>query len=303
LVGRTGLEASYGHQRGLDMIPILMEKKYRPDGWVGLLLGTRLWYDFHGCENEDDIAFEKRVDGLVREIADRGKAGARVSEGVPPAPAPAPAPTPALAASTAALAPAPSAQHQPTAPAQSSPMLQVMAPAQPQQPVGSNLSMVEVSQFVTEQLKQHWVEQRQHDEKMQGIFESKLAEQKDEMKQQMQQQRADIESKLEAKMPRAAISDEQLTTLQARIEALLASRLLEDADAFVLQDLCADYIEEKASSGLSADGVGMLTREMIYGSSGDACVAAMQVHKLMSLSESMPSDVAFARQARRKFSA
>ena len=37
-------EANYGHQQELDMIPLMMQKDYSPKGWLGLILGTRLWY-------------------------------------------------------------------------------------------------------------------------------------------------------------------------------------------------------------------------------------------------------------------
>ena len=36
------LEASYGHQQEVSMIPLMMERGYRPTGWLGLLLGTRV---------------------------------------------------------------------------------------------------------------------------------------------------------------------------------------------------------------------------------------------------------------------
>ena len=36
------LELQYGHQQDVAMIPLMMEKGYRPNGWLGLLLGTRL---------------------------------------------------------------------------------------------------------------------------------------------------------------------------------------------------------------------------------------------------------------------
>ena len=36
-------EANYGHQQELDMIPLMMQKDYSPKGWLGLILGTRMW--------------------------------------------------------------------------------------------------------------------------------------------------------------------------------------------------------------------------------------------------------------------
>ena len=64
---------------------------------VGLIMGTRLWYAMWDVEKDDDAAFERRVDSLVREIGERGKVLA--PEAVPPLretvrPAPEPAPEP-----------------------------------------------------------------------------------------------------------------------------------------------------------------------------------------------------------------
>ena len=92
------------------MIPLMVQEGYKAKGWLGLFLGTRMWYPFYGCEDDDDAAFEGRVDPVAREIGDRGRASAAsVPEGVPPsaartprqssprarAPAPEPAPAPA----------------------------------------------------------------------------------------------------------------------------------------------------------------------------------------------------------------
>ena len=96
----------------VDMIPLMMQKGYKAKGWLGLILGTRLYYTFHGAEVDDDAAFEKRMDALCREIG--GRAMLRLPEAVPP-PASrtqasvrsrAPAPAPARAAAPAP-APAP----------------------------------------------------------------------------------------------------------------------------------------------------------------------------------------------------
>ena len=43
----TTQEANYGHQQELDMIPLMIQKDYSPKGWLGLILGTRLWYAMH----------------------------------------------------------------------------------------------------------------------------------------------------------------------------------------------------------------------------------------------------------------
>ena len=86
-------------------------------GWLGLILGTRLWYAFWDADGDDGAAFERRVDAVCREIGHRGKADAappqqgwaKVSAVVTPAPAPAPAPEPAPVPAHS-LAPRPAAR-------------------------------------------------------------------------------------------------------------------------------------------------------------------------------------------------
>ena len=42
------MEAQYALQRGVKMVPCMMEEGYQPDGWLGMILGTKLWYGFYG---------------------------------------------------------------------------------------------------------------------------------------------------------------------------------------------------------------------------------------------------------------
>ena len=37
------LEASYAIQQELDMIPLMMEQGFKAKGWLGLILGTRMY--------------------------------------------------------------------------------------------------------------------------------------------------------------------------------------------------------------------------------------------------------------------
>jgi hypothetical protein len=170
---------------------------------VGLMLGTRLWYAMWDAENDDDAAFERRVDSVVREIGERGKLIA--PESVPPVceTAPTPAPAPELAPAPE-VAPGPTPTRAP-APAMSSTTGPAIAPSPSptsalvsqqsgtvaitpnvvssveQQPMavhqfsssanfaasGTGASLMEVSAFMTEQLqgfRQMWVvEQRAQD--------------------------------------------------------------------------------------------------------------------------------------------
>ena len=43
------LEANYGHAAKVDMIPLKTEAGYTPRGWLGMLMGTRLYYGFYGA--------------------------------------------------------------------------------------------------------------------------------------------------------------------------------------------------------------------------------------------------------------
>ena len=102
------LEAQYAHQQDVDIIPLMMEKGYKPTGWLGLIIGTRLYFDFHSAAVETDAAFMQQIDLVVRDLGERGKpkarSASRMSEGAPPGvlsrslePAPALASAPARA--------------------------------------------------------------------------------------------------------------------------------------------------------------------------------------------------------------
>ena len=79
------------------------------------------------------------------------------------------------------------------------------------------------------------------------------AEIKAELEQQRVEQQQEIAKLRQEMAPREAISDEQFTALQTRLEALHAAHLLTDDEAFAIEDLCADFIE------LDSSTVGKLT--------------------------------------------
>ena len=93
----------------------------------------------------------------------------------------------------------------------------------------------------------------------------------------------------EAVTPRPAVTEEQLATLQSRLEAMHAAQLLTDEELFSLEDCLADYFELKATYSV-------VTAEMLH-----ANADAVKLLKLIVLSEGLGKDAAFARQARRKF--
>ena len=49
----------YCRQRGVPMVPMMLAAGYRPNGWLGMLLGTRLWYGFF--EAAPEVAMGRRV--------------------------------------------------------------------------------------------------------------------------------------------------------------------------------------------------------------------------------------------------
>jgi hypothetical protein len=50
-------EAEYAYTRQRHMIPLVMENKYRPDGWLGLICASKMYVDFTKLEFE--TAFQK----------------------------------------------------------------------------------------------------------------------------------------------------------------------------------------------------------------------------------------------------
>ena len=55
------------------MIPLKLQERYRAKGWLGMLLGVRLYYQFCGSVLDSESAFEAKVDELCRELGERGK--------------------------------------------------------------------------------------------------------------------------------------------------------------------------------------------------------------------------------------
>ena len=46
----------------------MMEKNYTPDGWLGIIMGTKLWIDF--CEKH---VVTSGLEKLVKQLKDRGR--------------------------------------------------------------------------------------------------------------------------------------------------------------------------------------------------------------------------------------
>ena len=71
------LEAQYAYQQQKEMIPLMLEEGYHANGWLGMLLGVRMWYAFCGSVLGSEAAFEGKMEELCREIGDRGRVPVR----------------------------------------------------------------------------------------------------------------------------------------------------------------------------------------------------------------------------------
>ncbi|XP_074653238.1 uncharacterized protein LOC141907481 [Tubulanus polymorphus] len=61
-------EAEYTYRLRKDVIPLRLQTNYDPDGWLGMIVGTRLYFDI-----SDSDLFESAMRGLIKELGDRGK--------------------------------------------------------------------------------------------------------------------------------------------------------------------------------------------------------------------------------------
>ena len=61
-------EAEYAYQLRKDIIPLMLQHKYKADGWLGMLLGTKLWFEFHSKH-----VVEENVGKLIKELGERGR--------------------------------------------------------------------------------------------------------------------------------------------------------------------------------------------------------------------------------------
>jgi len=62
------IEAEYTFQLKKAIVPLMMQRYYKPDGWLGILIGAKLYINFDG-KYEFDVASEM----LLKELNGRGK--------------------------------------------------------------------------------------------------------------------------------------------------------------------------------------------------------------------------------------
>jgi hypothetical protein len=258
---------------------------------LGLILGTRLYYQFWDAEQLDDAAFEKRLDSVVREIGERGR-GRSTAKQTPAVPLMPEGVPPAAAAAAAALAPrTPTASSTPRA-AETTTLSQSFSPSV-FQPLSAQTGQLQP------QLQPHGGVTSASEAAYLCEMMSFMREERQTMVAAMERQRQELEAKVAAltpSPPSEAVSEGALAALQARLESMHAAKLLSDAELYSVEDMLADFVELKASMAGQP-----ITEAMIYAPLAQQCSTASTLHKLVRLSASMVGDVAFARQLRRKF--
>ena len=232
---------------------------------LGLLMGTRMWYRMWDAATDDDLAFERRVDAICREIGNR----AQLAEDVPPEPTPAPkkasAPAPAPPVTpTPAPAPSPAPATAPETAPQTQQKRQLGSSAGIGEGQASFSEMVTFMRQEREHMEVKLEAQRQETEKLQRMV-------------------------FESQQPQEAVSAAQVHALMARLEALHAAKLLSDDELFAIEDLLMDFAEVRATLGIVTMAA-VHTNHLVG-----------KVHKLISVSEAAPRDATLARQLRRKF--
>ena len=67
-------EAEYAYSQRKDIVPLLLQSGYAPDGWLGILVGTRLYFDLSSEEMVD-----VNINKLVKELGSRGRCSSAAS--------------------------------------------------------------------------------------------------------------------------------------------------------------------------------------------------------------------------------
>jgi hypothetical protein len=237
-----------------------------------MILGTRMYYPFFDTPalaivDEDDAAFEKRIDAVVRDIGNRGKRtdqlAGRSSEA---SGSQALAKPQGISAAVAPAAPPRQAESAVSSSSSSS------APAR----AGGGGSFAEMSAFF----------QR---------IEDKRQRERDETKADMEKMRLALMAR--PPPPRELISQTQLAALHVRLEGLRvqgtpgeSAQLLTESEMHCLEDAVADYITLRST-------VPVVTADMLQ-----ASPTALKIAQLVALSEQLTADRPFARQALRLLS-
>lgn len=61
-------EAEYIYKLRKSFIPLRLQHRYVPDGWLGMLIGTRLYFDI-----SSDDRIDQQIENVLKELGNRGK--------------------------------------------------------------------------------------------------------------------------------------------------------------------------------------------------------------------------------------
>ena len=56
-------EAEYAFQQRKKIVPLMLQRGYKPDGWLGFILGAKLFFDFSG-----KYPFQDKFNDLLKEL-------------------------------------------------------------------------------------------------------------------------------------------------------------------------------------------------------------------------------------------
>ena len=283
-------------------------------------MGTRLWYAMWDANEDDDAAFERRANPMLREIGDRCKVVAVEAGQQPhePTPAPSPAPTRQVAQ---AQTPGVGAPHSSTSSSHSHQQgektaakgsravttVQQLMPSTASSTTSG--SFAEMAAFIREERafresqRQEWEakldafirEERALRESQRQEWEAKLEAQQKESEAKLEAQRQAYETKLEAQRQeterqdakmKMCVSNAQLEGLQERFDALHQAKLLTDDEVLVLENKIADFIDRRSSAMVAPADIG---------------VVAESVKKLVGMCEGVSRDGMLARQLRQRY--
>ena len=211
--------------------------------WLGLIMGTKLYYTFTEDLLSNESVFEQRMDDLCREIGNKGQQ-ARLPEAVPPAlapalastltsvPAPVPPPAPTTEQATTVLPSTTQLQTQVTPESRFTPSVQPMTQHEDVSPATCRAGVASVGGLadLMTLMREERLEARADRADMEARFGARLEAQEAEMKARLEAKDAELEAKiaqLTAPEPEA-ITDEDLVALQIRLEGMHASKLITD---------------------------------------------------------------------------
>ena len=79
------------HEQRKPWVPLILEASYRPKGWLGIMLGSRLYYEFTEAALSSGEDWERIADGVAQEVrrhgapaASSGSTAQAVAEGARP---------------------------------------------------------------------------------------------------------------------------------------------------------------------------------------------------------------------------